>query len=95
MRDPQIVDGPSVIDSESDIFIRHRKYTEALSFVFFSIGIILALGSVAIFVVEQETHFWLLLCAFMPGAIGGWLRNRARGVKEDQLPQSHRFDSPF
>ena len=95
MRDPQIVDGPSVIDSESDFFIRHRKYTEALSFVFFSIGIILALGSVAIFVVEQETHFWLLLCAFMPGAIGGWLRNRARGVKEDQLPQSHRFDSPF
>jgi hypothetical protein len=93
VRNPTNCDGPSGIDSESDFFIKHQKYTEALSFVFFSIGILLALGSVAIFTVQQETHFWLLLCAFMPGAIGGWLRNRARGVKEDQVPQSHNVAS--
>ena len=34
MRNPQIVDGPSGIDSESDFFISHQEYTEALSFVF-------------------------------------------------------------
>ena len=36
MRNPQIIDGPSRIDGESDIFLKHRKYTVALSFVFFA-----------------------------------------------------------
>tara|TARA_Y100000994_G_scaffold217903_1_gene195576 strand:- start:161 stop:292 length:132 start_codon:yes stop_codon:yes gene_type:complete len=29
----------------------------------------------------------------MPGAIGRWLRNRARGVKKDHVPQSHNVAS--
>ena len=95
MRNPQIIDGPSRIDGEGDIFLKHRKYTVALSFVFFAIAVLWVVVSVAVCVFQQEAHWGLFLIACVPGAIGSWLRNRARGVKEDQLPQSHRFDDPF
>ena len=95
MPNPQIIDGPSLIDGEGEVFLNHRKYTVALSYVFFVIAIIWVLGSIAVCVFQQEANWGIFLIACVPGAIGSWLRNRARGVKEDQLPRSHRFDDPF
>ena len=93
MRNPQVIEEPSGIESESDFFLKHQKYTGALSFVFFAIAMLLALGSVVIFIVQQEANFGLLLCVFVPGALCGWLRNRSRGIKENQLP--HEPPIPF
>lgn len=70
---------------EGDFFKKHRKYTVALSLFSFSVAILLAAGSVAIYIVREEIHGWLLLCAFVPAAIGGWLRNRSRGIREEYL----------
>ena len=95
MPNPQIIDGPSRIDGEGDVFLKYRKYTSALSYVFFVIAIIWVLGSIAVCVFQQEANWGIFLIACVSGAIGNWLRNRARGVKEEQLPQSHRFDDPF
>jgi len=92
---PQIIDQPSGIDGESDVFLKHCKYTVALSYVFFVIATIWVLGSIAVCVFQQEANWGIFLIACIPGAIGSWLGNRARGVKEDQLPRSHRFDDPF
>ena len=44
MPNPQIIDQLGGIDGESDIFVKHRKYTVALSYVFFVIAIIWVLG---------------------------------------------------
>ena len=95
MPNPQIIDEPSRIAGESDVFLKHHKYTVGLSYIFFVIALIWVLGSIAVCVFQQEANWGICLIACMPGAIGSWLRNRARGVKEDQLPQSHRFDDPF
>ncbi len=95
MPNPQIIDGPSLIDGEGEVFLKHRKYTVALSYVFFVIAIIWVLGSIAVCVFQQEANWGIFFIACVPGTIGSWLRNRARGVKEEQLPQSHRFDDPF
>ena len=95
MPNPQIIDEPSRIDGEGDVFLKYRKYTSALSYVFFVIAIIWVLGSIAVCVFQQEANWGIFLIACVSGAIGNWLRNRARGVKEEQLPQSHRFDDPF
>ena len=95
MPNSQIIDEPSGMDGESDVFLKHRKYTVTLSYVFFVIATIWVLGSIAVCVFQQEANWGIFLIACVPGAIGSWLRNRARGVKEDQLPQSHRFDDPF
>ena len=92
---PQIIDQLGGIDGESDIFLKHRKYTVALSYVFFVIATIWVLGSIAVCVFQQEANWSIFLIACIPGAIGSWLRNRARGVEEEQLPRSHRFDDPF
>ena len=95
MPNSKIIDQPSRIDGESDVFLKNRKYTVALSYVFFVIATLWALGSIAVCVFQQEANWGIFLIACIPGAIGSWLRNRARGVKEDQLPRSHRFDDPF
>ena len=57
MPNPQIIDEPSRIDGESDIFIKHRKYTVALSYVFFVIATIWVLGSIAVCVSQQEANW--------------------------------------
>ena len=95
MPNSQIIDQPSRIDGENDVFVKHRKYTVALSYVFFVIATIWVLGSIAVCVFQQEANWGIFLIACVPGAIGSWLRNRARGLKEDILPRSHRFDDPF
>ena len=83
MPNPQIVDQLSGIDGESDVFLKHRKYTVALSYVFFVIATIWVLGSIVVCVFQQEANWGICFLACIPGAIGSWLRNRARGVKED------------
>ena len=85
MPNPQIIDQPSGIDGESDVFLKHRKYIVALSYVFFVIATIWVLGSIAVCVFQQEANWGICFSACIPGAIGGWLRNRARGVKEDSF----------
>ena len=95
MPNSKIIDQPSRIDGESDVFLKNRKYTVALSYVFFVIATLWVLGSIAVCVFQQEANWGIFLIACIPGAIGSWLRNRARGVKEDQLPRHHRFDDPF
>ena len=85
MPNPQIIDQLSGIDGESDVFLKHRKYTSALSYVLFIIAIIWVLGTIAVYVINQEAYWGICFLACIPGAIGDWLRNRARGVKEDSF----------
>ena len=95
MPNPQIIDEPSAIDGESDVFLKHRKYTVALSYVFFVIATIWVLGSIAVCVFQQEANWSIFLIACIPGAIGGWLRNRARGVKEESSGSFGQGDFDF
>ena len=46
MPNSQTIDGPSRIDGEGDVFLKHRKYTVALSYVFFVIAIIWVLVTI-------------------------------------------------
>ncbi len=95
MPNPQIIDEPSGIDGESDVFLKHRKYTVALSYVFFVIATIWVLGSIAVCVFQQEANWGIFLIACLPGAIGGWLRNRARGAKEESSGSFGQVDFDF
>ena len=79
----QTIDGPSRIDGGGDVFLKHRKYTSVLSYVFFVVAIIWVLGTIAVCIFYQEAHWSICVFACIPGAISGWLRNRARGVKEE------------
>ena len=83
MPNSQTIDGLSRIGGEDDVFLKHRKYTSALSYVLFVIAIIWVLGTIAVYVIHQEAYWGICFLACIPGAIGDWLRNRARGVKEE------------
>ena len=95
MPDPQNIDEPSRIDGEGDVFLKHRKYTVALSYVFFVFATIWVLGSVGVCVFQQEANWGIFLIACIPNAIGGWLRNRARGVKEESSGSFGQGDFDF
>ena len=95
MPNSKIIDQPSRIDGESDVFLKNRKYTVALSYVFFVIATLWALGSIAVCVFQQEANWGIFLIACIPAAIGGWLRNRARGVKEESSGSFGQGDFDF